>query len=180
MISPDKAPIELEKRFKQNKIYNIIQLSKPQTMMGFVKHITLFCITVLCAHNTSGFTQPRIVSERGIKLTRGDLPRNSDFVGVSRSSTSLNERQWNFNEPPRGPFGMKKNAEIWNGRVAQMGFVIVLIQELITGKGVVQGLAEGDFINLAFAGATFAAVLALSAVVVLKGRNKLETPPTLD
>ena len=75
---------------------------------------------------------------------------------------------------------MKKNAEIWNGRVAQMGFVIVLIQELITGKGVVQGLEEGDFINLAFAGATFAAVLALSAVVVLKGRNKLETPPTLD
>ena len=28
-------------------------------------------------------------------------------------------RQWNFNEG-RSPWGLKKNAEIWNGRVAQV------------------------------------------------------------
>ena len=35
------------------------------------------------------------------------------------SSTSLSERKWNFNEG-QGPWGLKKNAEIWNGRVAQV------------------------------------------------------------
>ena len=38
----------------------------------------------------------------------------------SASSTLLFERRWNFNEG-QGPFGLKKNAEIWNGRVAQVG-----------------------------------------------------------
>eukprot|EP00957_Ditylum_brightwellii_P134231 10233492-Ditylum_brightwellii.AAC.1 len=40
-------------------------------------------------------------------------------VATVVSSTALNERQWNFNEG-RGPWGMKKNAEIWNGRAAQL------------------------------------------------------------
>jgi hypothetical protein len=35
------------------------------------------------------------------------------------STTALSERQWNFNEG-QGPWGMKKNAETWNGRVAQV------------------------------------------------------------
>jgi len=35
------------------------------------------------------------------------------------SSTQLAERQWNFNEG-RSPWGLKKNAEIWNGRLAQV------------------------------------------------------------
>ena len=37
----------------------------------------------------------------------------------SRHSTQLAERRWNFNEG-RAPWGLKKNAEIWNGRVAQV------------------------------------------------------------
>jgi hypothetical protein len=36
-----------------------------------------------------------------------------------RVTTQLNERIWNFNEG-RSPWGLKKNAEIWNGRVAQV------------------------------------------------------------
>jgi hypothetical protein len=32
----------------------------------------------------------------------------------------LADRQWNFNEG-RSPWGLKKNAEIWNGRAAQVG-----------------------------------------------------------
>jgi hypothetical protein len=35
------------------------------------------------------------------------------------TSTALSERRWNFNEG-RAPWGMSKNAEIWNGRVAQV------------------------------------------------------------
>lgn len=54
------------------------------------------------------------------------------FPKVNESKTMLMERRWNFNEA-RGPWGMKKNAEIWNGRVAQVCtnsttyFVIMLI-----------------------------------------------------
>ena len=47
---------------------------------------------------------------------------------------------------------MKNNAEIWNGRVAQVAFVIVLLQELVFGKGVVQGIMDGDFGALFMAG----------------------------
>ena len=37
------------------------------------------------------------------------------------TTTALQEgRRWNFNEG-QAPWGMKKNAEIWNGRVAQVG-----------------------------------------------------------
>jgi hypothetical protein len=38
---------------------------------------------------------------------------------TSKGSTSLFERRWNFNEG-QGPWGLKKNAEVWNGRVAQV------------------------------------------------------------
>lgn len=40
-------------------------------------------------------------------------------VATTSSSTQLAERQWNFNEG-RSPWGLKKNAEIWNGRIAQV------------------------------------------------------------
>jgi len=35
------------------------------------------------------------------------------------SATALSERRWNFNYG-QSPWGMKKNAEIWNGRVSQV------------------------------------------------------------
>ena len=38
---------------------------------------------------------------------------------VERTASVLHERKWNFNDG-QGPFGMKKNAEIWNGRLAQV------------------------------------------------------------
>ena len=70
----------------------------------------------------------------------------SSSLPSSATSTTL-YRQWNFNNDS-GPFGLKNNAEIWNGRVAQMAIVVIIIQELITGKGVVTGLQEGNWFNL--------------------------------
>mmetsp|Transcript_24925 Transcript_24925/g.51029 ORF Transcript_24925/g.51029 Transcript_24925/m.51029 type:complete len:149 (+) Transcript_24925:78-524(+) len=91
--------------------------------------------------------------------------------GSSRlGATSLNERQWNFNRG-RGPFGMKKNAEIWNGRMAQIGFTFVLIQELITGKGAVQGLQEGDPVAVACMGIAVASVVGVTVFLALKGKE---------
>ena len=91
---------------------------------------------------------------------------------VVPTTTSLEMgRQWNFNEG-RGPFGLKKNAEIWNGRAAQMCFVVDLLQELITGKGVVQGLQEGDPVNIAIAGITGVSLVGLTAFLAIKGKVK--------
>ena len=102
------------------------------------------------------------------------VPSNSLQKSVpsteSLTSTTLNERQWNFNNG-RGPFGLKKNAEIWNGRVAQVGFTIVLLQELISGKGVVEGIQEGNIFSLAMAGITGVSILGLSAFLALKGKD---------
>lgn len=80
-------------------------------------------------------------------------------------------RQWNFNEG-RGPFGLKKNAEIWNGRFAQMCFVVVLLQELVTGKGVIQGIQEGNPFNIAMLGLTAFSGVALTAFLAIKGKDK--------
>lgn len=80
-------------------------------------------------------------------------------------------RQWNFNAG-RGPFGMKNNAEIWNGRVGQMGFTVVLLQELITGKGVIQGLQDGDALSFILLGLTGVSVVGLSAFLAIKGKDK--------
>ena len=52
-----------------------------------------------------------------------------------------------------------------------MCFVFIFIQELVQGKGVVQGLQEGDPVNLVAAVATGASILALTAVFVIKGKN---------
>ena len=97
-------------------------------------------------------------------------PTRTTSARKSFSPTALNERQWNFNDG-RGPFGLKKNAEIWNGRVAQVCFVVVFLQELIQGKGVIQGISEGDPINLALAGVTFVSMAGLTVFLALKGTD---------
>ena len=78
---------------------------------------------VLCLLQASGamaFIMPsshRVVVGPTATTTR-TWTASSPMMKVT--STQLQERQWNFNEG-QGPFGMKKNAEIWNGRVAQVG-----------------------------------------------------------
>jgi hypothetical protein len=51
----------------------------------------------------------------------------------------------------------------------QMAFIFVVAQELITGKGVIQGVQEGDPINIAFLGATIVSILSVTAVLAIKG-----------
>ncbi|KAL7581633.1 hypothetical protein ACA910_022184 [Epithemia clementina (nom. ined.)] len=91
------------------------------------------------------------------------------------SIVTLCERRWNFNEG-QSPWGLKKNAEIWNGRVAQMAFLVVFLQELIQGKGVVQGIQEGDPVNLAAAAAVFVMTAGLTAFLAFKGDDDYVNP----
>lgn len=53
--------------------------------------------------------------------------------------------------------------------MAQMAFVIVLLQEAITGKGVVQSVQEGELVGYAGVGFFAVSVLALTAWLISKG-----------
>ena len=50
-----------------------------------------------------------------------------------------------------------------------MAFVLTFLQELITGKGVVQGIQEGDPVNLACVAAFAVTVLGLTTWLAIKG-----------
>jgi hypothetical protein len=53
----------------------------------------------------------------------------------------------------------------------QMAFTIVMIQELVQGKGVVQGLQEGDPVNMVVAGGFGVSILALTGWLAIKGKD---------
>jgi len=124
--------------------------------------LLVLALALVCASSVTAFAPT--------SSTNG-LARSSTQSSLGpASSTALSERRWNFNEG-RAPWGMKKNAEIWNGRVAQMAFTLTLLQELITGKGVIQGLQEGDPANLAVLGAGVAATVGLTVFLAFKGKE---------
>lgn len=64
---------------------------------------------------------------------------------------------------------MKANAETWNGRVAQMAFVWIFLQELVTGKGVLQGIDEGNWFFLFNAGLFGVIVVGLTGWLAIQG-----------
>jgi hypothetical protein len=57
-----------------------------------------------------------------------------------------------------------------------MAFTLVFIQELIQGKGVVQGFQDGDPVNTAVAGGFGVSVLALTAWLAIKGEDDYTKP----
>lgn len=56
-----------------------------------------------------------------------------------------------------------------------MAFVAVVLQELIQGKGVIQGLQEGDPVNLIGAGVTVFTIVAFTAFLAIKGDDDYVT-----
>jgi hypothetical protein len=69
--------------------------------------VALLLTLMALVSSTKAFgTRPMVLATRTNKVA--SVPR-----------TQLAERRWNFNEG-RSPWGLKKNAEIWNGRVAQV------------------------------------------------------------
>ena len=123
--------------------------------------VVLFALlsVLALASNTQAFAPTNSVSSR--------TPFSST-TPVDISSTQLSERQWNFNEG-QSPWGMKQNAETWNGRVAQMAFVWIFLQELVTGKGVLKGIDEGDWFFL-FNEALFGVcIVGLTGWLAIKG-----------
>lgn len=123
----------------------------------------LLVLLVVSSWGAEAFVPQTAVTALSSATTRASM--------VPKVSTStLMERRWNFNEG-QGPWGLKKNAEIWNGRVSQVAFVWVFLQELITGKGVVQGVQEGDLFFLANVGLFGALLLGLTGWLAYQGAD---------
>jgi hypothetical protein len=85
----------------------------------FSTRVLLALVAVVAlASNTAAF-----VPQAGKSLSaRTPFSSTTSIVDDSSTTTQLAERQWNFNEG-QSPWGMKTNAEKWNGRVAQVRFV---------------------------------------------------------
>ena len=148
-------------------------------MIAKLVSIVTVLLFALAGSRTHAFT-PALIQVKSVTVTCRSKTHCRTIASSSTTTSLSMGRRWNFNES-RGPFGLKKNAEIWNGRVAQMGFVIVLLQELVTGKGVITGLQEGNPFNVAMAGATFAAIAGLTVFLAIKGKEEgLKVPPQLD
>jgi len=130
-----------------------------------------FAVLATLALNTHAFVTPQsnTISTRNAQATPIACPSLSESP-ITSTSLSMG-RQWNFNEG-RKPWGLKMNAEIWNGRVAQMGFVIVFLQELATGKGVVAGFQDGDLISYVMLAFTVLSVVGLTIWLAIEDSNK--------
>jgi uncharacterized membrane protein len=57
----------------------------------------------------------------------------------------------------------------------QMAFVVVFLQELIVGKGVIEGIQEGNIFNYIMLGAFAVSTLGLTAFLAIKGSDDLTT-----
>lgn len=158
---------------------------------------------------TAAFVPPAVPSlwmriDASSATTLVTARKTAAVAAAAATATRLQERRWNFNEG-QSPWGLKKNAEIWNGRVAQvclitivlvrflffwlfltvgsfvvvfsqMAFVLVFLQELIQGKGVLKGIQEGDPVNIAAVGAFLFVVIGLSAFLAFKGDDDYVNP----
>lgn len=81
------------------------------TNMAFTSKLFKLLLLVFSTLSVNGF----VVPSRSTSVVGQQIP-----TATARSTTTaLSERQWNFNEG-QGPWGLKKNAETWNGRVAQV------------------------------------------------------------
>mmetsp|Transcript_80245 Transcript_80245/g.232997 ORF Transcript_80245/g.232997 Transcript_80245/m.232997 type:complete len:138 (-) Transcript_80245:242-655(-) len=129
-------------------------------MISVTKFITLMLVFAVATFSADAF-----VNKGPMTRVSGPQTVISDQIA---SSTALAERRWNFNEG-QAPWGLKKNAEIWNGRVAQMAFVWIFLQELISGKGVFKGIEEGNIFFIANAGLFGLCVAGLTGWLAIQG-----------
>jgi len=84
-------------------------------------------------------------------------------------TNKINLAETNVNPTGQGVFGFSNFAEIWNGRMAMIGFVAALSGEVLTGKGILGQVgittSGGDvLVALFLAGFTAAAVIGYYAV----------------
>jgi hypothetical protein len=91
------------------------------TIQNLSKRILLatIAVIVLISASTTAFAPPAssFISQRSTSLST--TITTTKTTTIASSTTRLSERKWNFNEG-QSPWGMKQNAETWNGRIAQV------------------------------------------------------------
>jgi len=95
------------------------------------------------------------------------------------TTDTIDVQNINVNPTGKGTFGFTNFAETWNGRMSMIGFVAGLVNEVITGKGILGQIgittAGGDILVALFlAGFTAAALIGYYAVKV---SNQVEPEP---
>ncbi len=92
------------------------------TLYRVSRIVCLVLVAILSAATTTSGFIPRtsdIIITRSNTIQHPASVSSSSSNFVNYSSTALSGRRWNFNEG-QSPWGMKINAETWNGRVAQV------------------------------------------------------------
>lgn len=84
-----------------------------QASMFSVRRTLLAVCLLVVAASLSSNTEAFVTSPSSNSLTK------KQHLNAPKTASALHERKWNFNEG-QGPWGLKKNAEIWNGRIAQV------------------------------------------------------------
>jgi hypothetical protein len=86
----------------------------------------------------------------------------------SNDKDSIKTVNFNVNPTGAGVFGFSNFAETWNGRMAMIGFVAGLANEVVTGKGILAqvGITGGIGVLFAlfFTGFTVATLLGYYAI----------------
>ena len=99
-------------------------------------------VLALCCSSAAGLAQPTAMRTRSAPAVR---PAVVQMMAQLRWSDKILDESLPdpiFDEPTpykgRVPYGFSDFAEKMNGRAAMMGFVFLFLQELITGKGVLE------------------------------------------
>jgi hypothetical protein len=104
-------------------------------IVGLFLFATLYAATIAESYYLP--SPPSVTSVRGRRSSNISSIRRSSIQQPSGASppsaTALSERRWNFNEG-QSPWGMKINAETWNGRVAQVRWNCILCYRMQAKK----------------------------------------------
>eukprot|EP00182_Erythrolobus_australicus_P000418 CAMPEP_0185833814 /NCGR_PEP_ID=MMETSP1353-20130828/3532_1 /TAXON_ID=1077150 /ORGANISM="Erythrolobus australicus, Strain CCMP3124" /LENGTH=149 /DNA_ID=CAMNT_0028532143 /DNA_START=40 /DNA_END=489 /DNA_ORIENTATION=+ len=135
-------------------------------MYGFVAGGAALSQIQLSRARTCARSGPlRMVQESGTS-TKANLNTKEVRKDVIKSGV-------NVNETGAGVFGFTAFAEQWNGRMAMLGLVAAVAQELRTGQGVIKqlGLSDSQGYVLVFVMLGFSLFASLGYITVKKGEQ---------
>mmetsp|Transcript_275 Transcript_275/g.787 ORF Transcript_275/g.787 Transcript_275/m.787 type:complete len:156 (-) Transcript_275:45-512(-) len=133
----------------------------------------------------SGFAPPATRCATSVARSAPATQRCAPLAAYNDfDANGMRKFRWNLNVG-RDPWGFSLNAEVWNGRVAMMGFFWVLIQEAVTGKGCITTIQDAQsfdqlVVPVGIAASFFVIVAAVTAVIANQGDDDFSTSEILE
>jgi len=99
---------------------------------------------------------------------------------IKMTINTIDFKNINVNPEGKGTFGFSNFAETWNGRMAMIGFAAGLVNEVVTGKGIlgqigITGSGSDLLVVLFLLGFTAAAMIGYYAINLTPEQNVSET-----